>query len=313
MSPRFVALVALSFVLSACAEQGAPEQTSVSVTVELSAAEIGADRLEYIVSHPTAVARHHRRQPRGHQRHVELPPDVPSGRRQLHTVVGRLSGYRRTLLRRVANFDIIDGETTDVDMMLTCSTSVDNPNGEVGVNVTFQLNYCPVIEDIDYGASAFLGDAIDLSVVGDGSRRHCAPPDHLELRFQLGNRSATRPRRPRPTPVTVGPDVILIDVSDTDRLASRTDSLRSSAFRSRAVAMAWPNVTRFVTTASMTAARASACPGLRSSFRTAATTMMEGTEICDDGTNDGVRGRVPVGLPQVPELRRRCHRWDRGL
>ena len=40
------------------------------------------------------------------------------------------------------------GITTDVDLTLTCPTSDDLPNGEVGVNVTFDLNYCPVIQEI---------------------------------------------------------------------------------------------------------------------------------------------------------------------
>ncbi len=60
MSPRFIALVALLLVSVAACDQstssiGEEPTAAVSVTVALSASEVGAATLQYFLDHPTAL------------------------------------------------------------------------------------------------------------------------------------------------------------------------------------------------------------------------------------------------------------------
>ncbi|MGB5546051.1 MAG: PKD domain-containing protein, partial [Polyangiales bacterium] len=155
MNPRLIALVALLLVFVTACDQSdislgeTTPTAAVTVTVALTASEVGAGTLQYWVDHPT-----------------ELPNPItgtvgvsdPATTFTL-TQLPAAPGYTLVMIAYKpnggdpfcegnANFDILDGQTTTVNTMLTCPTSDTLPNGEVGVDVTFQLNFCPVIEEI---------------------------------------------------------------------------------------------------------------------------------------------------------------------
>lgn len=53
------------------------------------------------------------------------------------------------ICRGSAPFDIAEGATTNVALVLTCSVSSTLPSGSVGIDATFQDNVCPVINQIN--------------------------------------------------------------------------------------------------------------------------------------------------------------------
>lgn len=53
------------------------------------------------------------------------------------------------ICRGTANFDILEGATTNVPIVMTCSVSSTLPSGSVGIDATFQDNVCPVINQIN--------------------------------------------------------------------------------------------------------------------------------------------------------------------
>ena len=288
MSPRFVALVALSFVLSACADQGAPELTSVSVTVDLSAEDIGADSLEFIVSHPTEL-------PNFIAGNIEVSGNDPVTFRlsslpvatnyTLSLGVFRASGER--FCDGDAVFDILDGQTTQVNMILTCSTSVDNPNGYVGVDITFQLNYCPVIEDIDFTPSAFLGDTIDLSVVATD------PDNTAPLQYTWSSGQGVIADATAATTIltcaTVGPDAVTIAVSDTDPACVQQRVLAIDCLPSPACGDGVTERQEVCDDGVNDGGEGECLPGCLK-VQDCGDTILDGTEVCDDGVNDGGEG-----------------------
>jgi hypothetical protein len=158
MGPRFIALVALSLVLAvACSKSpkgGEPETVAVTVTVALSASEVGAATLDYHVSHPDTTV-------------LATPiqgtvgvtdPTTSFTLTQLPVVVAPTDPYTLFLVARRGDgswvceggttFYIEDGETTVVPSVLTCPTSDPTVTGRIGIDVTFDLNFCPRIEGI---------------------------------------------------------------------------------------------------------------------------------------------------------------------
>ena len=65
-----------------------------------------------------------------------------------------------------------------------------------------------------------------------------------------------------------------------------------------------PRAPSSATTAPTTATPASVAPGCLT-IQTCGDAVVEGKEVCDDGTNDGGEGECLLDLPQAPELRRR--------
>ncbi|MGB5704058.1 MAG: hypothetical protein WBM48_14645, partial [Polyangiales bacterium] len=53
------------------------------------------------------------------------------------------------ICRGSASFDIVEGVTTNVPIVATCSVSSTLPSGTVGIDLTFQDNVCPVINQIN--------------------------------------------------------------------------------------------------------------------------------------------------------------------
>jgi len=53
------------------------------------------------------------------------------------------------ICRGSAPFDIAEGVTTNIAIVMTCSVSSTLPSGSVGVDVTFQDNVCPVLNQIN--------------------------------------------------------------------------------------------------------------------------------------------------------------------
>ena len=53
------------------------------------------------------------------------------------------------ICRGTASFDIAEGVTTNLPIVLTCSVSSTLPSGSVGIDVTFQDNVCPIINQIN--------------------------------------------------------------------------------------------------------------------------------------------------------------------
>jgi hypothetical protein len=53
------------------------------------------------------------------------------------------------ICRGSAPFNIAEGVTTNISLVLTCSISSNLPSGSVGINATFQDNICPVINQLN--------------------------------------------------------------------------------------------------------------------------------------------------------------------
>ena len=153
MSPRFIALVALLLVHATACDKSNSNVTetptaAVTVTVALTASEVGAGTLTYWVDHATELT-------------APLTGTVgvtdPATTFRL-TQLPVATGYSLVMVAYKPNgdpfcdgsatFDIQDGLVTMVNTVMSCPTSDTLPNGEVGVEVTFQLNFCPVIEEI---------------------------------------------------------------------------------------------------------------------------------------------------------------------
>jgi hypothetical protein len=157
MGPRFIALVALSLVFAvACSKSpkgGEPETVAVTVTVALSASEVGAATLDYHVSHPnTAIL------PTPLQGTVGVTDPTTSFTLTQLPVVPVSDPYTLFLVARRGDgswvceggtpFHIEDGTTMMVPAVLTCPTSDPTFTGNIGIDVTFDLNFCPRIEEI---------------------------------------------------------------------------------------------------------------------------------------------------------------------
>ena len=147
MVTRVAALVLLSVVLSACESGSGSEPVSFSVTVSLSATEIGADRVEFEITHPTALTRPIR---------GLVEASDPTIKFEVADLIPA-TGYTLKILAYAADneqicdgtipFDIVAGLTTLVSTELTCSTSRFTDGETIGVDLTFQLNFCPEIAD----------------------------------------------------------------------------------------------------------------------------------------------------------------------
>ncbi len=157
MSSRSIASVALLLVLTTACDQSKSSVTetptaTVSITLGLSASEIGAATVEFFVSHPTAL-------PQPITGTVPVADPVTSFTLTQIPVVALGDPYTLSLIAEKTDGTWVcegnttfdhdeEGATTTVSMTLTCPTSDTRPNGEVGVDVTFELNFCPVIEEI---------------------------------------------------------------------------------------------------------------------------------------------------------------------
>jgi len=64
-------------------------------------------------------------------------------------VVNAYNAADSNICRGSALFDIAEGVTTSVSLQVTCSISSTLPSGEVGIDVTFQDNICPVIQQLN--------------------------------------------------------------------------------------------------------------------------------------------------------------------
>ena len=150
-------MVALSLVFVAgCSSQSKnrePETVAVTVTVALSASEVGAATLDYHVSHPNTTIL-----PAPLQGTVAVTDPTTSFTLTQLPVVAANDPYTLFLVARRGDgswvceggtpFHIEDGKTMMVPAVLTCPTSDPTFTGNIGVDVTFDLNFCPRIEGI---------------------------------------------------------------------------------------------------------------------------------------------------------------------
>ena len=140
MHVRFLASIALIFILGACnaahplgaADDGEP--VPVSITLDLSLAEIGAERIDYTITHPTLLP-----MPIvGSLSTAIFPTDIgtpPPVTFALILPVG--TGYQLELAAYEAdgdkicdgasNFDVLPDVTTLTGTSLTCRASETNP------------------------------------------------------------------------------------------------------------------------------------------------------------------------------------------
>lgn len=72
------------------------------------------------------------------------------------------------ICRGSAPFDIAEGSTTNIAIVMTCSVSSTLPAGSVGVDVTFQDNICPVINQINVVPQTIaVGQTAQVSVLAN--------------------------------------------------------------------------------------------------------------------------------------------------
>ena len=181
MSPRSITLLALLLVLTTACDQSKSSVTetptaTVSITLGLSASEVGAATVEFFVSHPTAL-------PAPLTGTVAVTDPVTSFTLTQMPVVALGDPYTLFLVARKTDSTWVceggttfehnqDGVTTSVSMVLTCPTSDTLPNGEVGIDITFQLNFCPVIEEISsLPQTTVLAAPVALHALASDARR----------------------------------------------------------------------------------------------------------------------------------------------
>ena len=284
MNPRFIALVALLLVFVTACDQSdisfgeTTPRAAVTVTVALTASEVGAGTLQYWVDHPT-----------------ELPNPItgtvgvsdPATTFTL-TQLPAAPGYTLVMIAYKpnggdpfcegnANFDILDGQTTTVNTMLTCPTSDTLPNGEVGVDVTFQLNFCPVIEEILATPQiTVVSTPVTIQSLATDPD-NTAPVSYLWTASNGAIMDGTQPTTVY-TCATVGDHTLTLNVSDGD---TRCDQQR------QVLISCTPNAN-------------------------CGNSIREVTEFCDDGVNDG--GDLEcLNCAEIQNLPRRNCRRNRAL
>ncbi len=156
MSPRSIALVALTLAFAAACSQskshvGESDTVSVSITIGLSASQVGAATLEFWVNHPTALTQPITgtvpvTDPTTSFTLTQLPVVPPSDPYTLFMAAFRSDGS--WVCEGTTTFSIMDGQTQTVANVLTCPTSDPTETGYIGIDATFDLNFCPRIEEI---------------------------------------------------------------------------------------------------------------------------------------------------------------------
>ncbi|MBW1758450.1 MAG: hypothetical protein JRJ80_20090, partial [Deltaproteobacteria bacterium] len=178
MHVRFLASVALIFILGACnaahplgaADDGEP--VAVSVTLELSLAEIGAERIDYTITHPTLLP-----MPIVGSLSTSIfptdigaPPPVsfalilPAGTGyQLELAAYEADGDK--ICDGASTFDVLPDVTNLTASSLTCRASETNPVGVIGIDISFHLNICPVIDKVTFTPPVDVGEIIYFQVM----------------------------------------------------------------------------------------------------------------------------------------------------
>ena len=152
---------------------GEGERVAVSVTLGLTLEEIGADRIDYIVSHPSLLP-----SPIVGSLDAAIFPkavgDPPPLTFAMTLYAGTgyelsLSAYEADgdkICDGVSNFDVVASEVTVTAPVLTCRSSESNPVGVIGIDISFQLNVCPVIDLITATPAVDVGETIYFEVTG---------------------------------------------------------------------------------------------------------------------------------------------------
>ena len=112
-------------------------------------------------------------------------------------------------------------------MELTCPTSDTLPNGEVGVDITFQLNFCPVIEEISAAPQiTTIADPVTIQALANDPD-NTAPIAYL---WTASNGLITDGTQPTTTYTcaTVGDHTVTLTVSDSDTHCDQQRQLRIS-------------------------------------------------------------------------------------
>ena len=237
MSLRFTGLFALCLAVGVGCSQsntGSDETNTaaVSVTIGLSASEIGAATVEFFVSHPTAL-------PQPITGTVPVADPVTSFTlTQVPVVALTDPPYTLFLVARKTDDTWVceggttfqhdqEGVTTSVTMALTCPTSDTLPNGEVGVDITFELNLCPVIEEISAAPQiTVLSDPVTLqSLASDPD--NTAPVTYLWTATGGLIADATAATTTFTCP-TVGDYDVTLTVSDSDTHCDQQRQLQIS-------------------------------------------------------------------------------------
>ncbi len=261
MGGRYIALLALILALAVGCDQSKtstnPETAVVSVEVGLSASEVGAATVTFFVSHPSAL-------PQPVTGSVPVADPVTSFTlTQIPVVPSSEPPY--TLFMTASKDDgswVCDGTTTfvhdeadvttDVELTLVCPTSDTLPNGEVGVDVTFDRNFCPVIESISAAPQATtISNPVTLQAFGIDPDE-TAPVTYL---WEASNGTITDASQATTTYTcaTIGDHTVTLTLSDSD---TRCDQRRELLVSCTPDALC--------------------SNGIR-----------EVTEFCDDGINDG--------------------------
>jgi hypothetical protein len=262
MRSRVITLLALTLAVG-CSQSNiyldAPGSGVVSVTVGLSASEVGAATVSFVVSHPTAL-------PQPIPGTVAVADPVTSFTLTQIPVVDLGDPYTLSLIAEKTDgtwvcegnttFEhSVQGVTTSVVMTMTCPTSDTLPNGEVGVDITFQLNFCPVVEEFSATPEiTVLMNPVALSALA-------SDPDNtapVTYAWSATSGAITAPTAANTTYIctAMGDHTVTLVVSDSDTACDQERQLRVSC---------------------------TADPNCGNGTR-------EVTEFCDDGVNDGGEG-----------------------
>jgi hypothetical protein len=150
-SPIRLKLAACFCVLAVlgCNTDSQPDSPALSARFEISEADIArvewqvsggglvdpiAGLAEVIVGPPLSVA----------VTIMDLPVATGYG-----IVIIAYDAANTNICRGSASFDIVEGVTTSLPIVATCSISSTLPSGTVGIDLTFQDNICPVINQIN--------------------------------------------------------------------------------------------------------------------------------------------------------------------
>ena len=226
MRTRTIATLLLGLALLAGCDQANssisddPPTSVVSVTVGLSASEVGAATVTFWVNHPTAL-------PQPITGNVAVADPVTTFTlTQIPVVPATDPPYTLFMTARKDDGSWVcegtttfvhdeAGVTTDVDLTLTCPTSDDLPNGEIGIDVTFDLNYCPVIDEISAAPqTTTISDPVMLQALGTDPD-DTAPVTYL---WEASNGLITDGTQPTTTYTcaTIGDHTITLTISDSD-------------------------------------------------------------------------------------------------
>ena len=228
----------------------------VSVTLGLSASEVGAATVEFYVSHPTALDA-------PITGTVAVADPVTSFTITQLPIVAVGDPYTLFLTARKTDGTWVcqggttfehseDGATTNVALTLTCPTSDTLPNGEVGVDVTFELNYCPVIQEVSAAPQiTTISDPVTLQALATDPD-DTAPVTYLWTATNGSIFDATQATTTYSC-ATVGDHTVTLNVSDSD---TNCDQKRNLLISCTPDALCGNGV-------------------------------REVTEFCDDGVNDG--------------------------